>query len=98
MRLKLVVHLALLILFIPLPFTSLMTIMLGDDGRADSLHFLLLLRDGLGVCIRIGIQPRAALRDGFNDLLLLLGLKLVAQSLVSPGAFRRCPHRVEIVV
>merc|ERR1712127_758675 len=48
-----------------------LAVVLGHDGRANALHLLVLLLDLLGVGLGIRVQPRLAVLQGVEDLLLL---------------------------
>merc|ERR1719193_409864 len=73
-------------------------VVLRDDRGADALDLLVFLLDLLGVGLRIRIQPRLAVLQRVHDLLLLLGIHLLAEALVLAGALRGGAHGVDVAV
>merc|ERR550537_1407342 len=88
----------LLLLLVPTTAASATLVVLRDDGRADALDLLLLLLDLLRLRLGVRIEPGLAVLDGVHDLLLLLVVQLLAQSLVVPGALGGVAHRMEVAV
>merc|ERR1711988_783367 len=67
--------------------TATGTVVLGNDGCADTLDFLVLLLHFFCIGLWVGIDPRLAILECIHDLLLLLGFKLFAETLVLTGSF-----------
>merc|ERR1712051_1040063 len=74
------------------------TIVLGHYRRANALDLLVFLLDLLGVCLRVGVQPRLAILEGIHNLLLLFGIQLFAQALIITGALCGGAHRMQVTV
>merc|ERR1712151_1451804 len=75
-----------------------LAIVLGNNRSTNALHFLVLLLDLLSVRLRIRVQPGLALLQGIHDLLLLLRVHLLAQTLVLTRPLRGGPHGVNVAV
>merc|ERR1719253_1604707 len=73
-------------------------VVLGHDRRADALDLLVLLLDLLGVRLRVGVQPGLAILERIHDLLLLLGVHLLAKALVVAGTLSGAAHGVDVAI
>merc|ERR1719401_2981337 len=78
--------------------TAASTVVLRHDGRANTLDLLVLLLDLLRVGLRVRVHPRLAVLESVHDLLLLVGVHLLAEALVVAGALRGAAHRVHVAV
>merc|ERR1712187_174050 len=74
------------------------TIVLRHDGCANALDLLVLLLDLLRISLRVRVHPRLAVLESVHDLLLLVGVHLLAEALVVAGALRGAAHRVHVAV
>merc|ERR1712003_458523 len=79
---QLVVRLVLVLLVATAAATAARAVVLGDDWRADALDLLVLLLDLFRVCLWVRVEPRLTVLESIHDLLLLLGVELLAQTLV----------------
>merc|ERR1712129_360077 len=75
------------LLFILLPAactitTTTGTVVLGDDGSANAFDLLVLFLNFLCISLRIGVNPRLAILQCIHNLLLLLGVELLTETLV----------------
>merc|ERR1719215_2096746 len=73
-------------------------VVLGDNGCADSLDLLVLLLDLLSIRLRVGVQPGLTILQRVQDLLLLVGVHLLAQALVVTRALGGGPHAVDVAI
>merc|ERR1719190_142838 len=78
--------------------TTTSTVVLRHDGCANALNLLVLLLDLLRVGLRVRVHPRLAILESVHDLLLLVGVHLLAEALVVAGALRGAAHRVHVAV
>merc|ERR1712113_613839 len=78
--------------------TPTCTVILRYYWRADALDFLVLLLDLFCVCLWIRVQPRLTILESVHNLLLFLGIELLAQTLVLARALSGRPHRMQISV
>merc|ERR1712051_721386 len=78
--------------------TTASTIVLGHYRRANALDLFVFLLYLLGVCLRVGIQPRLAVLEGIHNLLFLFGIQLFAQALIITGAFCGGAHRMQVTI
>jgi len=81
-RLQLVVGLVLVLAGVVTAAAAAGAVVLGDDRGADALHLLVLLLDLLRIRLGVGVEPGLAVLESVHDLLLLLGVHLLAQALV----------------
>merc|ERR1711957_534127 len=97
---ELVVSLILVLVSASAPFgtAAALPVVLGDDGRADALNLLVFLLDFLCVGLWVRVQPRLAVLQGVQDLLLLIRVHLLAEALVLARALRSRPHRVDVPI
>merc|ERR1711904_608430 len=75
-----------------------LAIVLGDDGCTDSLDLLVLVLDLLGVCLWVRVDPLLTILECILDLLLLIGVHLLAQTLVLTGALYCRLHGVHVAI
>merc|ERR1711970_1192341 len=73
-------------------------VVLGNDWRANTLHFLLLFLDFFCVCLRVGIQPRLTILQGLHDLFLLIIVELLAETFVVTRSFSGGAHGVQVSI
>merc|ERR1712217_747201 len=73
-------------------------IVLGHNWSADALDLLVLFLDLLGICLRIGVQPRLTIFQSIHNLFLLLFVQLLTEALVVARALGCGPHGVDITV
>merc|ERR1719401_1591598 len=78
--------------------TAASTVVLRHDGRANALDLLVLLLDLLCISLRVRVHPGLAVLESVHDLLLLVGVHLLAEALVVAGALRSAAHRVHVAV
>merc|ERR1739848_627721 len=78
--------------------TAARTVVLRHDGRTDALDLLLLLLDLLCLRLRVRVKPRLPILQGIHDLLFLVRVHLLAETLILARAFRRGAHRVDVAV
>merc|ERR1712013_554370 len=74
------------------------SIVLGDDGGTNALHFLVFLFDLLRICLGVGIQPRLAVFQCIHNLLLLLGIELLTETFVFSRALNCRTHGMNIPI
>merc|ERR1711924_573108 len=74
------------------------SIVLGHDGGTNALHFFVFFFDLLGICLRVGIQPRLAIFQCVHDLLFLLGIELLTQPFVFSRAFDCRTHGMNVPI
>merc|ERR1711939_1138912 len=84
--------------FISATTAASLAIVLGDDGRTDSLDLLMLVLDLLGVCLWVRVDPLLTILECILDLLLLIGVHLLAQTLVLTGALYCRLHGVHVAI
>merc|ERR1719218_277215 len=88
----------LILVFLIATAASTALVVLRHDRGADALNLLLLLLDLLGICLRVGVQPRLTVLDSIHDLLFLLRIELLAETLVVSRALGSRTHRVEVAI
>merc|ERR1712093_734026 len=78
--------------------TTTLAVVLRDDGCTDPLDLLVLVLDLLGVCLWVRVNPLLTVLECILDLLLLVRVHLLAQTLVLARALDCRLHRVHVAI
>merc|ERR1719428_1833364 len=78
--------------------TATLAVVLRDDWRADALDLLVLVLDLLSICLRVRVQPLLTILECILDLLLLVRVHLLAQTLVLTRTLHCRLHRVHVAI